>query len=283
MAALLVLALLPLDVAPPARQGATDTADGLKLSTVIEDNELVAYLENVSQRRIRIFVGWSCGEAGPFTAVVDRDRRPFAFRAEACTANEPQFETLEPGARRAARSRVRHDGGAHAVASVYRVDLERLALSSRRLDGVWSGELTSMPVHVDPTLEVMLGKVVQAQGGVVSFEIEHLYRGARPLRFLSGWKGPCGAPEDVLLVDGTVRGLGPDKTCDAPAQPEVQTLAAGRRFSSQGRVTLTPGRHRLTARYHVDAGKGHFAERGGEVGAWSGSVDSPEILVEVRP
>jgi hypothetical protein len=183
------------------------------------------------------------------------------------------IEKLAPGASRIVESKTLIlDGEAHDLVVRYRVN--------RGWGGAWAGTVASRAQRV---AQAGLSVLLQAKGGAgtIEVEIEHRYHGPTQLRFLTGWAGVCAGPQDGLLLDGVARGF-IEVPCDGPAAPLTEAVAPGGRFVTRGTIHVAPGYHRVRARYRVEQRTMQVFGIKGNIGDWTGDVESPEVDVMVR-
>src|SRR5262245_12981825 len=142
MYALLVLALLPLDVTAPPGPRTGRPAVGLALTAEADGPHVVARLTNGGPRRVKLWLGETCGGPTPFEAVIDGVAHPFAVPAE-CDKNVSRFEWLQPGQElRVPSTAVLLDGRPHQLKIRYHASKPPLE------HDLWRGELESPPIAV---------------------------------------------------------------------------------------------------------------------------------------
>ncbi len=271
MMPILMLALL--DLAGSAPPG----SEGLRVDAILHERRVDAQLTNTGKRPLKILVGYTCGGPEPFTAVIDGGApQSFQTAPVVCTGNAMVVETLAPGARRIVpSSTLILDGAAHRLAVRYQNQ------SAAWNQEQWHGSIESSTVQIGAASLSLELRATPGLGGTVELEAIHVFRGPTQLRFITAWAGVCAGPLDRLIVDGKVQAFFEMTACDGPVAAVVETLAPGGRFVSHGKVHLTPGWHQLRARYQVSASDLRIAGTKGNLGEWSGEVDSPEVRVRV--
>lgn len=192
----------------------------LRLTAELVGLRVQAKVVNGGDEPVEIVIGDTCG--GPaFKLIIDGRPRPFVGIAPACSTPHLLSRTLAAGGEYAILSDSL-DGRKHRV-------LVRL------------GELTSPPLEV-PTLvrvDVALAASAHARPGQpIDLEVTHVNRSAEDVTVPS-----CG--EDRLLVDGKEQPLPGAGGCRA----EPRVLKVRGAFVTRGRLTLSPGRHYLRARW----------------------------------
>lgn len=273
MAPLLLIALLPLDLADPTAAASDGT---LRVEAVVDGGKVAADLVNGSGRAVHTPLGMTCSGPLAFTAWVDGVEHGFAEPGRDCHANAIDWADLAPGERRRVPSRLHVGPGAHQVVVRYRPD--------PGLGGGVRGELRSNglvtgggPLQLE--LRAQVGAV--RDGAQVAVEVVHRWRGATQLRFLRGWLGVCAAPKDGLRFDGQARPMVEPVACDGPAAPDWVTVQPGGSFTTRGMLIVAPGRHRLRAVYDVEPPEIIFWPRKDNVGEYAGHAESAEIALEV--
>jgi hypothetical protein len=163
----------------------------------------------------------------------------------------------------------------------------RPALVAER--GNWRGELTSATVQVPalPRTGAASGALVvevratvgaiRGGGARVAIEVVHHWFGPTRERFLEGDRGVCAGPQDYLLVDGKPMPMVDPVSCDGPAAPIAEEIAPGGQWTTNGRIIVPVGRHRVQAVYRVDAGHAAMIDRADNMIVFRGEARSPEI------
>jgi hypothetical protein len=269
MIALVLLALLPLDVSPP---DASPAGAPVRMEVALDGRLVRARLTNGAPRRLLVFTGYSCSGPEPFSAVVDGEVRPFASDPVGCAKNVPVERWLGPGEQLVISSQtVILDDQPHRVAVRYEVP----AATER---GRWSGAVTSPVVSVGrSTLELSLAIGPRIRGEKTPVVITHIWRGAGPAVFLIETVGACPMPQDVLIVNGVVRSLGPEAACAGPAAYRTARVEPGQPFATGGSILLAPGRHTIRARYEVVEASQRPYVSPPEGPVWTGRIETAEV------
>jgi hypothetical protein len=276
MIPLLLLAMLPLDLAP-GTASLPAVSDGLNLEAVLEGRRVGARLTNLGKRPLQILVGYTCGGPEPFLAVVDGKVLSFQTASITCTGNAMQIETLRPGAQRIIpSSTIILDGAPHHLAVRY----ENRAYDWNKEQ--WHGHIQSVAISVGGAAVDLQLRATPKPGGEVELEAIHTYNGPTQLRFATNWIGVCPGPIDSLILDGKTRSFIEPQVCDGPAGVATEAVASGGRFVTHGRIKLERGIHQLRARYEVGEGILLIAGVKGNIGDFEGVVESPEVEILVK-
>lgn len=275
MIPLLVLVLLPLDIS--IADTATAGAGGLRIEAMAVGRRVGARLVNTGKAPVDVMLGYTCGGPEPFTAIVDGAERSFVTGSVVCSGNAMIIERIAPGGRREVRSETLIlDGERHRLAVRYRYP--RAEINPK----VWNGDITSAAISLEAAqlaLDLRAGAV--GKGGAVAFTMEHRWRGAARLRFLAEWTGACARPQDEFIVDGEPHAT-VETACAGPSASLVRAVAPGESFTTSVTLHLPRGRHKIRARYRVAADDWRTVGSKGNIGDWTGDVESPEIEVSVR-
>jgi hypothetical protein len=266
-------ALLPLDLA------AVDAAagSGVHVEPVLDGRTVGARLSNAGKQPIDVLVGYTCGGPESFVAIVDGVERSFQTGTIVCSGNAMRIERLAAGGSTVVRTQTLVlDGAAHTLAVRY---APRTAVGGK----LWHGAVTSARVAVPRAeLALSLRATPGPTGGAVAVEITHLWQGATHLQFFARWLGACAGPADTLIVDDLARGF-VENACDGPAAGAAEPLGPGESFVNRGVVHLPAGLHRVRARYRVTADDYRIVfGKKGNIGDWTGEVETPEVEVLVR-
>jgi len=142
------------------------------------------------------------------------------------------------------------------------------------------------PTPEAASLQVRLELV--REGYSTRYRITHQYRGARPMRFVTGSTDRnCDQPIDALVVDGKVMTLSSMLPCGGFAFRASRLLKPGEQWTLAGVIGLTPGPHQVAARYcatAADLGAVAPAERqASEPAWWLHCADSATVRLESSP